>query len=370
MARSLHVRLRDQFDWPLFLVVSTVATIGVVNLYSATSAHVGARSELYIQQIYWLALGAATAVIVASIDYKVYERYAYAAYAGSIATLVAVFIIGNDIRGTHRWIKIGSFLFQPSEFVKLSLMLAVARYIHRDNRSERWTIRDLIIPGALIGLPLGLIMAQPDLGTALIVGLVSVSVLSLVRINRRTFFTVFGGGTVGAWLLWTFGMKAYQKERLTSFLDATNRDVQGSGWQAHQSIVAVGSGRFTGQGFMRGTQNQHHFLPDTHTDFPFPVWAQEQGFVGASLVVMLFAFLVLWGLRIASTARDRFGTAIAVGVSALFFWHVIFNVGMVTRSLPVVGVTLPFFSYGGSSVLTILIGVGLLMNVSMRRQAW
>jgi rod shape determining protein RodA len=369
MARSLQYRLRDQFDWPLFLVVSMVATVGVVNLYSATSAHVGARSELYIQQIYWLALGAATAVIVASIDYKVYERYAYAAYTGSIASLVLVFLLGTSIRGTHRWIKLGSFLFQPSEFVKLSLMLAVARYIHRDNRSEKWTLRDLILPGALIGLPLGLIMAQPDLGTALIVGLVSVSVLSLVRIDRRTLLSLFGGGGLGAWLLWSFGMKAYQKERLTSFL-GDNRDVQGSGWQAHQSIVAVGSGKLTGQGFMRGTQNQHHFLPDTHTDFPFPVWAQEQGFVGAALVVLAFGFLVMWGLRIASTARDRFGTAIAVGVSALFFWHVIFNVGMVTRSLPVVGVTLPFFSYGGSSVLTILIGVGLLMNVSMRRQAW
>ena len=369
MARSLQHRLRDQFDWPLFLVVAVVATLGVVNLYSATSAQTGARSELYIQQIYWLAFGAGAAVIVAAIDYRVYERYAYVAYAGSIVALVLVFVLGASIRGTHRWIQIGSFLFQPSEFVKLCLMLAVARYIHRDNRGERWTLRDLIAPGALIGLPLGLIMAQPDLGTALIVGLVATSVLSLVRIERNSLVIVLTSGVVGALVLWFFGMKSYQKERLTSFM-AEDRDVQGSGWQAYQSIVAVGSGRVTGQGFMRGTQNQHHFLPDTHTDFPFPVWAQEQGFVGASLVVLAYLFLVLWGLRIASLARDRFGAAIAVGVSALFFWHVVFNVGMVTRSLPVVGVTLPFFSYGGSSVLTILLGVGLLMNVSMRRQSW
>jgi rod shape determining protein RodA len=369
MSRSLQHRLRDQFDWPLFILVSVVATIGVVNLYSATSAQTGARSELYIQQIYWLALGSAVAVIIASIDYKIFERYAYWAYAASIVALVLVFIVGDSIRNTRRWIPIGSFLFQPSEFVKLSLMLAVARYIHHENRSERWTLRDLVLPGMLVGLPLGLIMAQPDLGTAMIVGLVAASVLALVRIEMRTFRWMLGSSVIGGWLLWSFGMKAYQKERLTSFMDK-GTDIQGSGWQAYQSIVAVGSGRWTGQGFMKGTQNQHHFLPDTHTDFPFPVWAQEQGFAGASLVLFLYLALVLWGLRIASVARDRFGTAIATGVSALFFWHVVFNVGMVTRSLPVVGVTLPFFSYGGSSVLTILIGVGLLMNVSMRRNAW
>jgi rod shape determining protein RodA len=369
MARSLQHRLRDQFDWPLFLLVAVVATLGVVNLYSATSAYTGARSELYIQQIYWLALGAGAAAIVASIDYRVYERYAYAAYAASIAALVLVFLVGNNIRNTRRWIPIGSFLFQPSEFVKLSLMLAVARYVHRDNRGEKWTLRDIVVPGALIALPLGLIMAQPDLGTALIVGLVSASVMALVRIERNTVGILAVGGVVGSVLLWSFGMKAYQKERLTSFL-SDDTDLHGSGWQAFQSAVAVGSGRATGQGFMHGTQNQHHFLPDTHTDFAFAVWAQEQGFAGSALVVGLCLALVLWGLRVASLARDRFGTAVAVGVSALFFWQVIFNVGMVTRSLPVVGVTLPFFSYGGSSVLTMLLGVGLLMNVSMRRQSW
>ncbi len=368
MARTLQPRLRDEFDWPLFLLVSVVATLGVVNLYSATSAHVGARSELYIQQIYWLAVGAGVATLVAAVDYNVYERLAYGAYVGNLVALVLVFLVGSSIRGTHRWIQFGSFLFQPSEFMKISLMLAVARYLHRENRSGAWKLRDLLAPGALVAVPLALVMAQPDLGTALIIGLVAVSTLALQSVERRTLVGLTVGGGVGTFLLWEFGLKAYQKERLTSFL-GDNRDVQGSGWQAHQSIVAIGSGRWTGQGFMRGTQNQHHFLPDTHTDFPFPVWAQEQGFLGAAAVVFLYLFLVVWGLRIASLARDRFGAAVATGVSALFFWQVVFNIGMVTRALPVVGVTLPFFSYGGSSVLTILIGVGLLMNISMRRHA-
>jgi len=369
MPRTLQPRLRDEFDWPLFLLVSVVATLGVVNLYSATSAQTGARAELYIQQIYWLGGGALVASLVAIIDYKFYERYAYAGYIANLTALVLVFLVGASIRGTHRWIQIGSFLFQPSEFMKLALMIAVARYISREQRRESWTLRDLLAPGALIGVPLVLVMAQPDLGTALIIGLVSVSVLVLQRIAWRSLAKLVVGAVGGSFFMWEYGLKDYQKGRLTSFLGG-ERDVQGSGWQAHQSMVAIGSGRWTGQGFMRGTQNQQHFLPDTHTDFPFPVWAQEQGLLGAVTVLVLFLLLILWGLRVAALSRDRFGAALAVGVSALFFWQLTFNVGMVTRSLPVVGVTLPFFSYGGSSVLTILIGVGLLMNVSMRKSAY
>ncbi|MBI5516112.1 MAG: rod shape-determining protein RodA [Deltaproteobacteria bacterium] len=369
MARSLQHRLRDEFDWPLFLAVVTLATLGVVNLYSATSAHTGALSELYLQQIYWLALGAGAATIVAAVDYRVYERFAYGAYVATLVALVLVFLVGKSIRGTHRWIQLGSFLFQPSEFMKLTLMLALARYLHQEAHVERWTLRDLVVPGALIVVPLGLIMAQPDLGTALIVGLVATSLLVLQRIEGSTLLSVLGGGGVTSVLLWVYGLKQYQKDRLTTFL-AEDKDLRGAGWQAHQSMVAIGSGGLTGQGFLRGTQNQHRFLPDTHTDFPFPVWAQEQGLLGTLFILALYLFVILWGLRIASQAKDRFGAALAVGVSALFFWQVLFNVGMVTGSLPVVGVTLPLFSYGGSSVLTILLSVGLLMSVSMRRQSF
>ena len=369
MARSLQSRLREQFDWPLFLVVATLAAIGVVNLYSATSALGGARGELYIQQVYWLAVGAGVATLVAAVDYKHYERYAYGAYVGSIVALVAVFLLGKSIRGTHRWIQIGSFLFQPSEFVKISVVLALAHHLHHDARAEKRTLRDLIQPAAIVALPLGLIMAQPDLGTGLIVALISVSILALATMEWRSFVTLLTGGIVAAVPTWMFLLKDYQKERLTSFINPEEHKLD-SAYQAMQSIIAVGSGKITRQGFMRGTHNQRRFLPDPFTDFPFAVWSEEQGMLGAYAVLALYVFLVLWALRIASVAKDRFGAAVAVGIAALFFWHVVFNVGMVTASLPVVGVTLPLFSYGGSSVLTMLIGVGLLMNVSMRRQAW
>lgn len=369
MARTLQSRLRDEFDWPLFLVVAAIATIGVVNLYSATSALAGVRSELYIQQIYWLAVGSGVATIVAAIDYKFYERYAYGAYVVSIVALVAVFMLGRSIRGTHRWIQIGSFVFQPSEFVKIALVLALAKHLHHDARAEKRTLRDLLAPGALIALPLGLILAQPDLGTAMIVGLIAASVLALAKMERRSFWALVASALIGAPIMWNYVLKDYQKERLTSFLEAEKHKLD-SAYQATQSIIAIGSGGLTGQGFMRGTQNQRRFLPDPFTDFPLAVWAQEQGLVGNIVVLGLYMFLVLWALRIGSLAKDRFGAAVAVGIAGLFFWHVVFNVGMVIGVLPVVGVTLPLFSYGGSSVLTILIGVGLLMNVSMRRSTY
>jgi rod shape determining protein RodA len=369
MARTLQSRLREQFDWPLFLVAAATATIGVVNLYSATSAQWGVRGELYIQQIYWLAVGSGVAVIVAAIDYKYYERYAYGAYVVSIVALIAVFMLGRSIRGTHRWIQIGSFQFQPSEFVKISVALALARHLHHDARAEKRTLRDLIYPGLLMAVPLGLILAQPDLGTALIVTLISVSILALAKMERRSFYILVGSGAFLLPIMWNYVMKDYQRERLTSFLDAEKHKLD-SAYQATQSVIAIGSGRLTGQGFMQGTQNQRHFLPDPFTDFPLAVWSQEQGFIGNVVLLGLYLALIVISLRIASHAKDRFGAAVAVGVAALFFWHVVFNVGMVIQVLPVVGVTLPLFSYGGSSMITMLIGVGLLMNVSMRRQVY
>jgi rod shape determining protein RodA len=170
-------------------------------------------------------------------------------------------------------------------------------------------------------------------------------------------------------VIWQYALKDYQRLRLTSFLEAEKHRLD-TAYQATQSIIAIGSGGFTGQGFMRGTQNQRRFLPDPFTDFPLAVWAQEQGLIGNLVVITLYVALVLWALRIGSLAKDRFGAAVSVGIAGLFFWHVVFNIGMVIGVLPVVGVTLPLFSYGGSSVLTILMGVGLLMNISIRRQTF
>jgi rod shape determining protein RodA len=361
--------LRDQFDWPLFVAVSAIAVIGVVNLFSATSAG-GAPPDLYIQQIYWLALGAGVAVLIGAIDYRHFERHAWTAYGFGIVLLVLVFLIGQNVRGSVRWIRIGGFGLQPSEVMKLGLIIALAKYLHNDPKSDGRTLKDLVVPGLILALPMVLILLQPDLGTALMSAFIFASIMVLTNLKLRSLVTLAVTFAVSAPLTWEFLLHDYQKERVVTFWDlwvGNDTDVLDAGWHAHQSQVAIGSGSFLGKGFMRGTQNQAGFVPDQWTDFPFPVWAEEQGFLGSMLVIGLYLFIVLWGLKIASQAKDRFGAVVAVGVSALIFWHSVINLGMVTGLLPVVGMTLPLFSYGGSSVLTILTGVGLLMNVSMRR---
>ncbi len=363
MPRAIANRLRDHFDWPLFGSVATIALIGVVNLYSASSM---SRSSLYITQIYWLALGAACASAVATIDYRHYERHGYVLYAVGLGLLGLVLLVGRSIRGSSRWLSIGSFTLQPSELMKVLLVIALAKYLHGDPKTEGRGLKELVVPGVLIGLPTVMILEQPDLGTALLLVLVFMTIMLLTRIRLRSFFTLLCVGAISAPLAWNYLLKDYQRVRFLSFLNPT-RDVLGTGWHARQSIVAIGSGMFTGKGYLAGTQNQHGFMPDQHTDFPFPVWAEEHGFLGAMLLLMLYGFLVIWAVRIASVAKDRFGAVVAAGVAAIIFWQVIINLGMVMGLLPVVGVTLPLFSYGGSSVLTVMLGVGLLMNISMRR---
>ncbi len=363
----LFDRARDHFDWGLFLISSALAVIGVVNLYSATSVSTRtALSEVYIQQVYWLVLGGILATVVTAIDYRHYERLGYALYGFGIVLLLLVLALGNDVRGSSRWIYIGSFSLQPSEFSKLFLIIALAKYLHDDPKSEGRTLTDLLIPAAIAAVPTLLILKQPDLGTALIHGLIFATVCLLTRIRWRSIATLVVSSGILFPLVWNYVLKDYQKKRVTDFLDPT-ANILGSGWHAHHARIAIGAGGVTGEGFMRGTQNQFLFLPDQHSDFPFAVFAEDWGFLGCLLLVTLYTLLVWWAIRVASTAKDRFGAVLSIGVGAMIFWHAVFNLGMVTGLLPVVGVTLPLFSAGGSSVLTILVGIGLLMNVSMRR---
>ena len=357
---------RDNFDWALFLTASALAVIGVINLYSATSVSRAALSEIYIQQVYWLVLGGILAAVVTVIDYRHYERLGYVLYGVGIILLLLVFILGKDIRGSSRWISIGSFGFQPSEFMKLFMIIALAKYLHDDPKTEERSLKDLLIPAVLTAVPMLLILKQPDLGTALILSLIFATICLLTKIRWQSLVSLVIGGGIAAPLIWTYVLRDYQKQRVLVFMNP-EANILGSGWHAHHARVAIGAGGWTGQGFMRGTQNQFLFLPDQHSDFPFAVFAEDWGFLGCAVLVGLYTFLVLWAVRIAATAKDRFGAVLAIGVGSLIFWHAFFNLGMVTGILPVVGVTLPLFSAGGSSVLTIMMGIGLLMNVSMRR---
>jgi rod shape determining protein RodA len=357
----------ERIDWALFIAVALLAVIGVVNLYSATSVYTLSRADMYVSQVYFLAAGSALAIFVTVIDYRHFERFAYPLYVVGMLSLVLVLALGKGIRGSSRWINLGGFGFQPSEFTKIWLILALAKYFHDSPRSDGpKLLRELTVPAVLAFIPFFLVLKQPDLGTALIHGLIFLAIVALQRIRISSLVLLFSVSAIGLPLFWMFGMKAYQKERITSFL-SPETDITGTGYHAYHARIAIGNGGLLGQGFAKGSQNQYYFLPDQYSDFPFSVLSEDWGFVGCLVLLSIYAFLVLWALRIASQAKDRFGAVVAVGVGALIFWHSVFNIGMVSGLLPVVGVTLPLMSYGGSSLLTIMLGLGLLMNVSIRR---
>jgi rod shape determining protein RodA len=363
---KLSERASESFDWALFIVAVVIAAFGIANLISATSVYTQSRAELWVTQFIFLALGSVLAFAIVAIDYRHIERIAYLLYGSGILSLLLVMAVGKDIRGSKRWIDIGPFGFQPSEFTKLGLVLALAKYIHDSPRSDAPRgLRDLLAPAALAAVPFLLVLKQPDLGTALIHGLIFVSIVALVRVRWQSLVGLVIAGAVAAPIAYS-RLETYQLKRIESFLNPES-DVTGAGYHAYNAKVAIGNGGVFGQGYGQGTQNQFYFLPDQFSDFPFPVFAEDWGFLGCTVLIILYAFLVVWAVRIASQAKDRFGAVVAIGVGAMIFWHAFFNLGMVTGILPVVGVTLPLFSYGGSSILTILMGLGLLMNVSMRR---
>jgi len=369
--QTLSGRARDHIDWPLFIVSTVIAVLGVVNLYSATSVYFGtsrgALSEIYINQIYWLMIGGVAGGLVAAIDYRHIERFGYVIYTGGVFSLILVSILARDVRGAARWINIGSFSFQPSEFMKLCLIIALAKYLHDDPKNEERTLKDLAIPAVLTAVPALLIARQPDLGTATVLVLIFFSIAAITRIRRRSVLTFLATIVIAVPMLWQYALP-YQRARVTAFLNP-GEDLAGAGYHAFHARIAIGNGGVFGQGFMNGMQNQYWFLPDQYSDFPFPVFAEEWGFAGTVALLGLYGFLVVWSIKIASQSRDRFGAVVAVGCGALIFWHTIINLGMSSGMLPVVGMTLPLFSYGGSSVTTILLAIALVMNVSMRRYA-
>ena len=298
-------------------------------------------------------------------NYKVLDRWSQPIYIVSIVLLIAVLFSGKYIGGSRRWLIIGPVSFQPSELVKIATILALAHYYSKDAKTRGFTLRELVRPMIIVMLPVLLIVMQPDLGTAGLVVLIAGSITVFVKIERRSFAYLLSSGAVLVPLIWFF-LKEYQKKRILIFLDP-DRDPLGAGYHIIQSKIAIGSGMLTGKGFLQGTQNALSFLPEEHTDFIFSVLAEEWGFLGSIILILLFLILIIWGLNVARGCREPFGTIVAVGISAMIFWQAFINIGMSMGLFPVVGVPLPFVSYGGSSVLTTAISIGLLLNVSMRR---
>ena len=359
-------RLLLDFDWVLLGLVLVVSLLGIMNIYSATTPYKLVGTAYYLKQCYWLLAGMAVTLMVCSIDYHILEDFSYWFYGFLLLLLLAVLVVGRRSMGATRWLNLGLFSIQPSELLKIGIIMAFARYFNNVHPVGGLTVRDVLAPLALLAVPTALIMKQPDLGTAILVILIVLSMTFYVGVRWSTVVTFTCITIPMVWLGWAKLLRPYQKNRVLDFLDP-ERSRLGSGYHIIQSKIAVGSGGIAGKGFIKGTQSQLRFLPEQHTDFAFSVFAEEWGFIGSLILIILYLSLVLWGLNIARRCNDRFGSLLAVGVTAMLFWHIVINMGMVIGLFPVVGVPLPFFSYGGTSMITSMIGIGLLQNISMRR---
>lgn len=358
-------RLAAHFEWPLLFLAILITGCGLMTIFSATYSPDRGVSPYVLRQATWAGVGLAALIAALSFDYRMLDRYGYAAYGVVLLSLVLVPIVGSAGGGARRWLSIGSVSIQPSEFMKIAIVIALARHLHRRVGEPRLALRDLAAPILLLALPAYLVLVQPDLGTVIVLCFCAFSVVLLAGLPLR--LVLLAALLVGPLL--PFGwqhLKPYQQNRLLTFVDP-QRDPLGAGYHVTQSKIAIGSGMAHGKGYLHGTQNKLNFLPEQHTDFIFSVFAEEWGFVGGVVLLGLYAALVLRGAVIAIRARDNLGALLAAGLTASIFWQAVINVAMTTGSLPVVGITLPFLSYGGSSMLTLMATIGLLMNVSMRR---
>lgn len=357
-------RLVQYFDWGLLVVTLMIAGLGLILLYSAVNIG-GVRNMLYYKQMIWLSAGFFFMILSFVFNYKHLDRWSPFIYIGLILLLVCVLVFGKHVGGSSRWLSVGPFTLQPSEPVKLGLIIILSKCFAGTVKPSGLDLKDLTAPMVLTGIPFLLIATQPDLGTAGTIALIATTMALFAKIEKKTllfFILLFLIILPVSWNL----LAPYQQERILTLI-LPDQDPLGTGYHIRQSKIAVGSGMLLGKGYLNGTQKMLSFLPEQHTDFIFSVLAEEWGFLGSFGVLFLYLFLIVFGLNVAYACRDKFGTMLAVGITTMFFWQVFINIGMVIGIMPVVGMPLPLISYGGSSILTSLIGVGLLMNISMRR---
>jgi len=359
-------RFLSKFNWWYFTLIILISALGVVVIYSANHN----RPEeffrhLYIKQIYWILYGLAVMFMAVIIPYRKFSRYAYHIYFLTLIALVYVLFFGVAASGAKRWIYIGSVSIQVSEFAKIALILALAKYFETRRGNERHHLRDLIIPAILTGLIGFLIALQPDLGTAMIIIFILFVFIVSVEFDRRILIGLFASVIVLAPSFWFF-LKDYQKTRVLTLFNP-EMDPLGAGYHSIQSKIAIGSGGFWGKGLLAGTQSRLNFLPEKHTDFIFSVFAEEMGFLGVAVLLSLYLILILKGLNIAFRSGDRFGLLTGLGITGAISFYIIFNIGMTLGLFPITGIPLPLLSYGGSSLITNFFALGLLLNIEMRR---
>ena len=359
--------LLSYINWGLLACMLLLYLVGVGNLYSASGTRIEsglAFNSFYQRQIIWGLCGLACMLLAMMFDYRQLRNLAWPFFFLTIFLLLLVPIAGKTVYGAKRWISLGFMSLQPSELAKLSVLVLAARLLARDSRPLGW--KDFFSVFFVCLLPCALIITQPDLGTTMLILLILAGMILFHGLRGYVLKTcLLAVPCVGA-LMWFVGMHDYQRQRILTFLDPTT-DPRGTGYHIIQSRIAIGSGELWGKGFKEGTQSQLRFLPERHSDFAVAVFGEEWGFVGCVALVTLFCLFLLSIFSTAVQAKDRFGSMLVVGVFFYFFWQILINMGMVIGIMPVVGIPLPFISYGGSATLVNFTLLGIVLNVSMRR---
>ncbi|HHT35719.1 MAG TPA: rod shape-determining protein RodA [Firmicutes bacterium] len=373
--KEIPRRYWRNLDIPLILAVLGLILLGLFVIYSASASrllNLNADPFHYVKRQAIAALvGFMGLIVVLSIDYRAWRRWTKIGYLVTVLALAVILITGKIAQGSQRWFSLGGFNIQPSELAKLVMIVVLAHLMEKQSNIEG---RKIFLPFVIIGVPMALVFSQPDLGTAMVfVGIVfAMTYIGGGDLRHLGIIAAVGIAAALAAILLSYYevikiIKPYQLRRLLIFLDPYS-DPTGDGWNVIQSMIAIGSGGFFGKGYLNGTQGQLYFLPANHTDFIFSVAAEEFGFVGASAILLLYAFFIWRGIKIAINAKDRFGSLLAVGCISYFVCHLVINIGMTMGIMPITGLPLPFLTYGGSTLLTSLLAVGILLNVGLRRQ--
>ncbi|MBP3316612.1 MAG: rod shape-determining protein RodA [Alphaproteobacteria bacterium] len=352
-----------RFSWGLFVPMCIVLAISIVVLYSAGG---GAWRPFALSQLSKIILGFAVFFIAAFSNIKTWIRSAYLIYAVALIMIVLVTFVGHTGMGAQRWLNLGIIHVQPSELIKIALVLALARYFAWMNSVELGKFKNYLVPGLMLLVPFGLIVAQPDLGTALSLGMITVGVFYIVGANKKWFIIAAILGLMAAPVIWYGGLHDYQRGRIITFINP-DADVQGAGYQINQAKIAFGSGGMLGKGYMKGSQSQQSFLPEKHTDFIFTMLGEEFGFMGAFGLLMIYSWIIIVLFWAAKTCRNRFGQLICFGFMLNFFIYYFINIAMVLGLMPTVGVPLPLMSFGGSSLLSLMFGFGLAQNAHIHK---
>lgn len=360
-------RLVSRIDWALLGVVLLLDFIGLINLYSAVyDPAAGGPSSLFYSQIFFMSVGLVGMLGMAFSDYRVLSRMAWVLYAVGLVLLVGVLIFGKVISGSQRWLDLGLFSVQPSEPMKIAYCLVLARYFASDVRVGGYGLLELARPLLIASPTLLLIFISPDLGTTGFYLLLLLLMALAMRLRLKSVLTLALVGVLMLPVAYHFVLTDYQRDRVITLLDPMH-DPRGKGYQTLQARYAIGGGKLLGNGYMQGMQTHQGFIPENHTDFIFTVLAEEWGFAGGAVVIGLYLLLMFLGLRVASTTRERFGAVLAVGLTSIVLLQMSINLSAIMGLIPVTGVTLPFLSYGGSSVLTLHAAMGILLSISHRR---